>query len=168
MRYSKTVYEMLEDIVDDLKEPFAPKDVIELIHKKFPRDNVKANTITCHVISSAVNHPSRHWHLKPQRQGKHQLFFYVTHGTFRKYNPTKDGRWVVDEKGPRRVDEEFEYRKETKGEGNEFFSKVNINNQIVIPAVIREKLDIEPDSYVAFLLKNDEIFLKKAELKIVK
>ena len=160
-RYSKTVYEMVEEVITELEEPFTPKDIIDVIQRKFPKDRVKENTIRCHVIASAVNHPSRHHYIKPKYQHNHQSLFYLGRGSYRIYRPENDGKWIVNDRGPRKIREEIEM-----GE-NIVCNEINSNNQVVIPTIIRKKLDIRPGDYLAFVMRGDrEIIIKKARMKI--
>lgn len=160
-KYSRTVYEMVEEVITELEEPFAPKDIIDVIQRKFPEDQVKENTIRCHVIASAVNHPSRHHYIKPKYQHNHQSLFYLGRGSYRIYRPEKDGKWIVDDQGPRKIREEIE-----KGE-NIVYHEISSNNQVVIPTIIRKKLVIKPGDYLAFVIRDDgEIIIKKARMKI--
>ncbi len=62
----------------------------------------KEGTISCHLIGMSVNHPSsRHY----PSQRKHAFLFSLGGGRYRRWNPQRDGTWVVTDTGVQLVDE---------------------------------------------------------------
>jgi hypothetical protein len=154
-RYSKPVWQMIEEAVDKLGEITA-KSAKEYIKENYPEDRVNELTIGAHVISCSVNHTSTH-----QYKCTHKFLFYLGNGHFRRYNSQKDGIWEITPDGARKVNEQM---KTTDAS----FSQVDSRGQVQIPQEILEKLRISERDFVAFVADTQgNIILKKAELRPV-
>ncbi len=92
-RWSRPI-KVRDVIIDAIKEitkgdysiKFTPVDVIKVVLEKYPEMN--KNTVRCQVISNCINHPSRKYY-----QGGKDLCFRVDKGSYRLYDPKKDGKW---------------------------------------------------------------------------
>jgi len=49
---------------------------------------------------------------------------------------------------------------------NMFLAKVSSKFQITIPKEVRESLGIRPGDYVAFIIKDNEVVMRKAKIEI--
>ncbi len=47
-----------------------------------------------------------------------------------------------------------------------FLAKVSSKFQITIPKEVRESLGIRPGDYVAFIIKDNEVVMRKAKIEI--
>jgi len=47
-----------------------------------------------------------------------------------------------------------------------YLAKVTVRGQVAIPKEIRQLLDLKPGDYIAFIVKNNVIYLKKAKITI--
>lgn len=93
----------VKEAVTNLGGVVSTRDVIDYIYERHPDRPWKEDSIRCHLIGLSVNHPSsRHY----PTQRKQACLFYVGRGKYRLYNPEKDGKWVVDDKGVHLVGEE--------------------------------------------------------------
>jgi hypothetical protein len=154
-RYSKPVWQMIEEAVDKLDEITA-KSARQYINEHFPKDNVNELTIGAQVIACSINHTSAH-----QYSDTHRFLFYLGNGRFRRYDAKKDGLWEITPEGARKVSEQIR----TNGAS---FSQIDSRWQIQIPQEVRDRLHLMDRDYVAFV--NDEkgnVMLKKAELRPV-
>ncbi len=152
-RYSKPVWQMIEEAIDKLGEMTA-KDAKDYIRGNYPKDNVNELTIGAQVIACSVNHTSAH-----QYTDSHRFLFYLGNGRFRPYHPTRDGKWEITSDGARRIVEEIKTN-------HAYFSQIGSNAEIRLPKEICEKLSLKERDFVAFV-SNDQgnITLKKAELR---
>ena len=152
-RYTKPVWQMIEEAVDELGEITA-KSAKQYIREKYPQDNVNELTIGAHVISCSVNHTSTH-----QYKCTHKFLFYLGNGHFRRYDAQKDGVWEINTDGARKISEHIKTNEAS-------FSQIDSRGQVQIPQEVRERLHLSERDFVAFI--NDEkgnIMLKKAELR---
>lgn len=154
--YSKPVWEMVKEAVSKLGEA-TTRDVIDYIKRNYPDDDVKESTIRAHMIACSVNHTSAH-HYKMHTR----FLFRIGKGRYRVYNPKKDGKWVVESTGARKIDLTFDGR----GNLEPPFVRLTQNFQIQLPLEVREKLKLNPDDILVFITKNEEIIIKKGKLKV--
>lgn len=66
---------------------FTPSDVIQRLKVKYPDINI--TTIRCQITQDCVNHTSR----KHYPSGQRDLYYRVDKGSYRLYDPIKDGKW---------------------------------------------------------------------------
>ncbi len=153
VRYSKPVWQMIEEAVDKFGEITA-KDAKDYITKNYPKDNVNELTINAQVIAASVNHPSAHHY-----SASHRFLFYLGNGRFRRYNAQKDGLWEITSTGARKTVEEIKTN-------DTYFSQIDSRGQIQLPTKIREKLRLCERDFVAFVTDDKgNITLRKAQLK---
>ncbi len=154
-RYSKPVWQMVEEAVDKLGEITA-KSAKEYIKENYPKDNVNELTIGAQVIACSVNHTSAH-----QYPDTHRFLFYLGNGRFRRYDAEKDGVWEITSTGARKTGEQMKTNEAS-------FSQIDSRGQVQIPREIREKLRIGEKDFVAFVIDNrGNIVLRKAKLRPV-
>ncbi|KPV63256.1 MAG: hypothetical protein AOA66_0978 [Candidatus Bathyarchaeota archaeon BA2] len=154
-RYSKPVWQMVEEVVDKLGEITA-KDARDYIRKNYAEDKVNESTISAQVIACSVNHPSAHHY-----PNSHRFLFYLGNGRYRRYDPKKDGLWEITSNSAQKI------IREVKTE-QAYFSQIDSNGQVRLPKEIQEKLSIGARDFVAFVTdEQGNIILKKAELRPV-
>jgi hypothetical protein len=151
-RYSKPVWQMIKEAVDDLGELTA-KIAIEWIDKHYAGDKVNHGTIQAQLIATSVNHPSAHHYMDPNR-----FLFYIGHGRYRLHDPKTDGVWQITDNGPVLIDK-------TKQDTTPF-ARVDTGNRITVPAEIIQELELNNNDVVAFIRENGKIVLRKARLKL--
>ena len=78
---------ILEFTHNDNTVTFSPKDTIQLLIANNPEINT--STVRCQIIQDCVNHTSR----KHYPNGQQDHYFLIDKGTYRLYNPEKDGKW---------------------------------------------------------------------------
>lgn len=94
-----TCAEALREAVTELGRVVSTREVIDQIYKKYPNKPWKKSTIRAHLIGCSVNHSSSHHYPSFPK-----FLFTVDKGKVRLHNPEIDGKWVVDNRGARRVD----------------------------------------------------------------
>jgi len=78
----QVVWEAVQEFVaNDLSRTFAPKDIAEVILKRYP--NFNRSTINCQITSDCVNHPSRNHY-----PGGEDRYWRIAKGAFRLIQPT--------------------------------------------------------------------------------
>jgi hypothetical protein len=95
-----TCAEALKECVKMLGGVVTTREAIDCMYRNHPEKPWTVNAIQTHTRGCSVNHPSSH------RYPYEKFLFTVGKGTFRLYAPSRDGIWVVDEKGARNVDED--------------------------------------------------------------
>lgn len=91
---SEVIYETAQRLLDQPgKDTFAPAEVYHEILKTYPGFNRGTNN--AQIIADCVNHPSR----KHYPGSTHDYYFRVERGTYRVYDPQRDGVW--DQAGKR-------------------------------------------------------------------
>jgi len=152
-RYSKPVWKMIEEAVDELGEITA-KDARDYIRKHYAKDKVNELTIGAQIIACSVNHPSAHHYPDP-----HRFLFYLGNGRYRRYDPKKDGVWEITPRGAQKIVNEIKTNEA-------YFSQIDSSGQIRLPKEIQERLSVGDRDFVAFLIdKQGNIVLKKAKLQ---
>jgi len=155
VRYSKPVWQMIEEAVDKFGEITA-KDAKDYIRKNYPGDNVNELTISAQVIAASVNHNCAHHY-----SASHRFLFHLGNGRYRRYDTKKDGLWEITPAGARKIVEEIKTNEA-------YFSQIDSRGQIQLPTEIREKLHLGERDFVAFV-RDDQgnIVLRKAQLRPV-
>ena len=74
---------VIEFVAGEKNKVFSPKDISQLILKKYPSFN--KNTVSCQIMSDSVNHTSRHHY-----PGGEDLYWWLEKGKYRFYDPEKD------------------------------------------------------------------------------
>ncbi|WP_066174424.1 DUF7669 domain-containing protein [Bacillus marinisedimentorum] len=74
-------------IYDEGDETFTPAAVYREIAKEYP--DINPTTVRCQLIADCVNHTSR----KHYPSGQKDLYYLVSKGNYRKYDPQRDGEW---------------------------------------------------------------------------
>ena len=98
-----TCVDAVREAVTELGGVVSTREVIDYIYRKYPNRPWKESSIRAHLIGLSVNHPtSRHY---PALR-KHAFLFCVDRGKYRLYNPEKDGKWIVDNRGVHQLGEE--------------------------------------------------------------
>lgn len=152
-RYSKPVWQMIEEAVDKLRELTA-KDAKDYIRKNYPEDKVNESTVSAQIIACSVNHPSAHHY-----PDSHRFLFYLGNGRYRRYDPEKDGLWEITLTGARKILRELKTKQA-------YFSQIDSSGHIRLPKEIQERLSVGARDFVAFITdKQGYIVLKKAELR---
>ena len=152
-RYSKPVWQMIEEAVNKLGEITA-KDVKDYIRKNYTEDNVNELTINAQVIACSVNHSSAHHY-----PNSHRFLFYLGNGRYRQYDQKKDGLWEITPDGAQRIIEEIKTK-------DAYFSQIDSSGQVRLPKEIQKRLSVGNRDFVAFLIdRQGNISLKKAELR---
>jgi len=106
-KYEKPVWQHVLEAAKELGEIFTAADIIRKIHEKNPE--VRSNTIRCHCIGMALNHPSSiHY---PSIRRTHPYFEYLGKG---RYRLLKEGRRINyselgRKRGRRSVEEDFPF-----------------------------------------------------------
>jgi len=88
----KTHHEMIREAITELKEA-RPKVIIEYIGKKNPQVQVKESSFRADIIGCSINHSSSHHYPGMPKF----LFFEKQKGTYRLYNPERNGKLVLSE-----------------------------------------------------------------------
>lgn len=96
-----TCAEAIQQAVTELGRVVSTREIINYIYQKHPDRPWKESTIRAHVIGCSVNHSSSHHYPSFPK-----FLFTVERGRVRLYNPEKDGRWVVGDKGARLIEME--------------------------------------------------------------
>jgi len=152
-RYSKPVWQMIEEAVDKLGEITA-KDAKDYIRKHYAEDNVNELTINAQVIACSVNHSSAHHYLN-----SHRFLFYLGNGRYRRYDQKKDGLWEFTSDGAQKIIEEIKT-------DQAYFGQIDSSGRIRLPKEIQERLSVGTRDFVAFITdKQSNVVLKKAELR---
>jgi hypothetical protein len=85
---SEVIYETAQSLLDERdKDTFSPSEVYYEILKTYPDFN--RATTNAQIIADCVNHPSR----KHYQSTAHDYYFRVERGTYRLYDPQRDGKW---------------------------------------------------------------------------
>jgi len=80
----QVVWEAVKEITNnDLSYIFSPKEVTEVVLKRFP--NFNKSTVGCQIISDCVGHTSRHHY-----PGGEDRYWWVDKGKYRLYDPEND------------------------------------------------------------------------------
>ena len=154
-RYSKPVWQMIEEAVDKLGEITA-KSGKQYIKEHDPKDNVNELTIGAQVIACSLKHTSAH-----QYSDTHRFLFHLGNGRFRRYDAKTDGIWEITPSGARKTGEEIKTNEAS-------FSQLESRGQVQIPQEIREKLHIGERDFIAFVIDDKgNVMLRKAELRPV-
>lgn len=95
-----TCAEALRQAATELGRVVSSREIIGYIYRKYPDRPWKETTIRAHIIGCSVNHTSSHHYPSFPK-----FLYTVERGRVRLYNPKTDGKWVVDERGARRVEE---------------------------------------------------------------
>lgn len=152
-RYSKPVWQMIEEAVDKLDEITA-KDAKDYIRKNYAEDNVNELTINAQVIACSVNHSSAHHY-----PNSHRFLFYLGNGRYRRYDQKKDGLWEITPDGAQKIIEGIKT-------GQAYFGQIDSSGRIRLPKEIQERLSVGTRDFVAFITdKQGNVVLKKAELR---
>jgi hypothetical protein len=94
----KTHAEMIRGVVEELGSA-TPRAIIDLIKAKYPEIAVKETSFRADIIGCSMNHTSSHHY-----PGMPKFLFYERKkGTYRLYDPEKEGKGVVDDKGAHMV-----------------------------------------------------------------
>lgn len=92
----KTHHEMIREAVTELKEA-VPKTIMAYIAKKNPQIKVNESSFRADMIGCSVNHSSSHHY-----PGMPKFLFYEKQkGTYRLYDPLKDGNILSSEATPK-------------------------------------------------------------------
>ena len=152
-RYSKPVWQMIEEAVDKLGEITA-KDARDYIRKNYAEDNVNELTISAQVIACSVNHSSAHHY-----PDSHRFLFYLGNGRYRRYDPKKDGLWEITPDGAQKIIGEIKTKQA-------YFSQIDSSGVVRLPKEIQERLSVGDRDFVAFVIdRQGNVVLKKAELR---
>lgn len=152
-RYSKPVWQMIEEAVDKLGEITA-KDARDYIRKNYAEDNVNELTISAQVIACSVNHSSAHHY-----PDSHRFLFYLGNGRYRRYDPKKDGLWEITPDGAQKIIGEIKTKEA-------HFSQIDSSGVVRLPKEIQERLSVGDRDFVAFVIdRQGNVVLKKAELR---
>jgi hypothetical protein len=80
----QVVWESVQEFTKgDLTKIFSPKDISQIILKKYPTFN--KSTVGCQIISDSVNHTSRHHY-----PGGEDRYWWKEKGKYRLFDPTTD------------------------------------------------------------------------------
>jgi hypothetical protein len=80
----QVVWEAVQELTNkDLSHIFSPKEVTQLVLKRFPDFN--KSTVGCNIISDCVGHTSRHHY-----PGGEDRYWWVDKGKYRLYDPDND------------------------------------------------------------------------------
>lgn len=74
---------VIEFVAGEKNKLFSPKDISQLILKKYPSFN--KNTVSCQIMSDSVNHTSRHHY-----PGGEDLYWWLEKGKYRLFDQEKD------------------------------------------------------------------------------
>ena len=152
-RYSKPVWQMIEEAVDKTGEITA-KDARDYIRENYAEDNVNELTISAQVIACSVNHSSAHHY-----SDSHRFLFYLGNGRYRRYDPKRDGIWEITVGGAQKITREIKT-------DEAYFSQINSSGQVSLPREIQERLSVDERDFLAFIVDREgNIILRKAELR---
>ncbi len=80
----QVVWESVQEFTKgDLTKIFSPKDISQIILKKYP--TFKKSNVACEIISGSVNHTSRHHY-----HGGEDRYWWKEKGKYRLFDPTTD------------------------------------------------------------------------------
>jgi len=80
----QVVWESVQEFTNgDVKKNFSPKDICQIILKKYP--NFNKNTVGCQIISDSVNHTSRHHY-----PGGEDRYWWKEKGKYKLFDPSTD------------------------------------------------------------------------------
>lgn len=98
----KTCWEAIQEVFENEQGVLTTDEVIRRVYAKYPTRPWKKNTISHHLVGMSVNHPSSRHH--PHSRG-HAMLFSLGSGRYRRWNPERDGTWVVTDTGVQLIDE---------------------------------------------------------------
>jgi hypothetical protein len=122
--YAKSTVELMRQYVDEHpdQEQFTADEIIAWFNARWPK--IKTNTVQAHLIQMSTNVRSRvNWPVKP----KHNLFFRLGSGLFRRYRPDSDPPPIYPGSPPivnsiAVTDEEMIYNEVAASEQSEIFA----------------------------------------------
>ena len=90
-----TCKDVVKEAVANLGRVVSTGEVIDYVYNKYPDKPWKASSIRCHLIGLSLNHPTSRHYPTLHRQA---CLFWVGRGRYRLYDPTKDGKSVVEDR----------------------------------------------------------------------
>jgi hypothetical protein len=95
-----THVELIREAIEKLGKA-TPNQIMAFISRVHPEIPVKKSSFRADIIGCSVNHTSSHHY-----PGMPKFLFYEKSSRlYRLHDPVKDGRWVVDSRGARRVEQ---------------------------------------------------------------
>jgi hypothetical protein len=156
-RYSKPVWQMLKDAVEELGE-LTGSSAVQYIHDHFPDDWVNKGTIQLQLIACSVNHTSADKFDDPNR-----FLWYIGNGRYRAYNPETDHAELKE--GWRITQVNLPTPREEPVDEVPF-SRLEVGNRIVLPSPVVRRLGLSPNDVVAFVDNEGKFYVRKGRLKI--
>lgn len=98
---SPTNWQLVKQAMEDLAREVSYGEIKQWIWERYP--GVNTSSITCEIITSSVNHPSR-VHYPPNRKarpakGPRDFLFYTKRGYVAPYDPERHGLWEIVDDG---------------------------------------------------------------------
>jgi len=156
-RYSKPVWQMVKEALEELGELTGPT-AVQYVRDHYPRDNVNKSTIRLQLIACSVNHNSARQFDDPNR-----FLWHLGSGRYRAYDPDKDeakieSGWKII-KVPR-------LRPHVPAAEETPFSRVEAGNRIALPSAVTQSLGLGLNDVVAFVEDRGKYYVRKGRLKI--